>query len=221
MSQPWYLRKEYVESYESYYEGKYKKAAELEKELLADSLKKLGKVESILEVGCGTSYFTRWFEKELNLYSVGLDISELMLKEAKKRWRGDLVLGESHFLPFKDKSFDAIAFITCMEYMPKLEDVIREAARVSRKGLVLGLMNKWSLPTIRRIIQIALGKNPFYTNTTFYSILGIKKKIKNALGGNFKILDWNTTVFPRIFGKLKSRKFPFGAFLCLAVKIEK
>jgi len=220
MSLPWFLRKEYVETYESFYETKYKKVVELEKELLSKALKELGNAESLLEVGCGTSYFTRWFEKNFKLYAVGMDISPLMLKEAKKRWRGDLVQGEAHYLPFRDRSFDAIAFITCMEYMPRLEEVIKEATRVSRKGLIIGLMNKWSLPTLRRMIQIALGKNPYYINTTFYSILGIKKKLKKALNNDFKIVYWDTTAFPKIFGRLKSRKFPFGAFLCLGVKTE-
>jgi len=217
MSQPWYLRKEYVENYEEFYETKYKKVVELEKEVLGKALHSLGEVKSLLEVGCGTSYFTRWFEKTFNIYAVGLDISPLMLGEAKKRWRGDLVQGESHYLPFRDGAFDAIAFITCMEYMPRLEEVIREASRVAKKGLIIGLMNRWSLPTLRRLIQIALGKNPYYTNTTFYSILGIKKKLKNALKDKFKIVYWDTTGFPKIFGDLKSKKFPFGAFLCLGV----
>ncbi|HLI45867.1 MAG TPA: class I SAM-dependent methyltransferase [Geobacterales bacterium] len=220
MSQPWYLRKEYVEGYEDFYETKYKKTVVLEKECLSDALKKLGEVKSLLEVGCGTSYFTRWFEKTFNIYAVGMDISPLMLKEAKKRWNGDLVQGESHYLPFRSEAFDAITFITCMEYMPRLEEVIREASRVARKGLILGLMNRWSLPTLRRMIQIALGKNPYYTNTTFYSIRGISKKLKQALNEKFKIIYWNTTGFPRIFGNLKSKKLPFGAFLCLGVKIE-
>lgn len=220
MSLPWFLRKEYVESYEQYYEGKYKRAAELEKKLLAEAMKSIGNAESLLEVGCGTSYFTRWFEREFKLYAVGADISPLMLNEAKKRWKGDLVLAESHFLPFKNNSFDAVVFITCMEYMSNLEEVIREASRVARKGLILGLMNKWSLPTIRRRIQIALGKNPYYINTTFYSILSIKKKLKRALGSNFRISFWDTTVFPRIFGNLRSKKFPFGAFLCLGVELK-
>lgn len=216
MSQPWYFRKELVESYESFYEGKYKKVVELEKGLLKEAFIKIGG-ERLLEVGCGTSYFTRWFEKEFNIYAVGMDISILMLREAKKRWNGDLVLAESHYIPFRDNAFDVTAFITCMEYMPRLEEVIKEARRVGKKGIIIGLMNKWSLPTLRRMIQIALGKNPYYTNTTFYSILGIKKKLEKALN-DYKIIYWNTTAFPRIFGKLKSKIFPFGAFLCLGVK---
>jgi len=219
MSKPWYLRKEYVETYEQFYETKYKRADILEKNLLKEMIEKFNEVNSILEVGCGTCHFTRWMDS-LGYYSVGVDISILMLNESKKYWRGDIILADSHYLPLKDKCFDLVAFITCLEYMEKVEDVIKESARVAKKGIIFGLMNKWSLPTIRRRIQIAFGKNPYYTKTTFYSIFSIKKKIKKALKDKEKILYWNTTVFPRIFKNLKSRIFPFGAFLGVCVKID-
>jgi len=122
-------------------------------------------------------------------------------------------------LPIRDKYFDYVAFITCLEYMKEAHNVLKEAERVAKNGIIIGLMNSWSLPTLRRRIQIALGKNPFYTDTTFYSILSIKKVIKRALN-KFKIAYINSTVFPKIFGKLKSKKFPFGAFLCIGIKLE-
>jgi ubiquinone/menaquinone biosynthesis C-methylase UbiE len=218
MQKPWFLRKEYVESYEQYYETKYKRADILEKEVLKEAILKLGDGKSILEVGCGTCHFTRWFES-LGYYAVGVDISILMLKESKKYWKGDIIQGDSHYLPIRDKFFDYVAFITCLEYMKEPHNVIKEAERVAKKGIILGLMNSWSLPTLRRRIQIALGKNPFYIDTNFYSILSIKKIIKRALK-KFKIIYSNSTVFPRIFGKLKSRRFPFGAFLCIAIQLE-
>lgn len=61
MQKPWFLRKEYVETYEQYYETKYKRADILEKEVLKEAISSLGKGKSILEVGCGTCHFTRWF----------------------------------------------------------------------------------------------------------------------------------------------------------------
>jgi SAM-dependent methyltransferase len=140
--------------------------------------------------------------------------------EAKKHWpNGSLLQGESSHLPFKDKSFDIVAFIACLEYMLNIEKVVNEAARVSRKGIIIGLMNKWSLPTMRRNIQIKMGKNPYYKNVRFYSIFDIKHVLKEALHDRYTICFWSTTVFPKIFGDRESALLPFGAFLGIAVKL--
>ena len=216
----WYFQEDVVKAYESWYLGKYKRADILEKALLKKLLDSLGYIGSLLEVGCGTAHFTRWFES-LGLECHGLDLSGLMLKEAKNLWpNGPLLLGESSFLPFKDHSFDVVVFVACMEYMPDPVKVIGEALRVARKGIVLGLMNKWSLPTVRRIVQVKMGKNPYYKDAQFYSVIDMKRIFKNALGGGYTVTRWSTTVFPRILGDLESSLVPFGAFLGIAAKLE-
>ena len=215
----WYFDEDIVKNYESYYQEKYKRADKLEKTLLKTLLETLGHAESLLEVGCGTAHFTRWFES-LGLECYGFDLSDLMLKEAKKLWPGGrLFRGESSLLPFKSSSFDTIVFIACMEYMPYLDRVISEAVRVARKGIIIGLMNKWSLPTMRRIIQVKMGKNPYYKNAKFYSILDMKRILKDTLGDKHAISFWSTTVFPKIFGDTQSALIPLGAFLGIAVKL--
>jgi len=216
----WYLQEEIVKSYESWYEGKYKRADALEKSLLKGLLASLPPAESLLEVGCGTAHFTRWFES-LDLRCSGLDLSRLMLREAKKLWVSrSLVQGESAHLPFKDDSFDVVAFIACMEYMRDPCKVLVEASRVARKGLIIGLMNKWSLPTVRRMIQVKIGRNPYYKNAKFYSVLGMKRILKESLKDKYVIAHWDTTLFPRIFQGAESSTIPFGAFLGVAVRLR-
>ncbi len=216
----WYFQEDIVKTYESWYQGKYKRADDLEKALLKKLLETLGDVSTVLEVGCGTAHFTRWFES-LGLECHGIDLSDLMLNEAKTLWpSGSLLLGESAYLPFKADSFDVVFFIACMEYMPDPVKVVLEALRVARKGIVLGLMNKWSLPTVRRIIQVKMGKNPYYESARFYSIIGMKHVFKEALGNEYTIPHWSTTVFPQILGDSESSLFPFGAFLGIAIKLR-
>jgi len=216
MSEPWYLQEDIVKSYESWYGGKGRRADLLEKELLKDLLDYIGSVETMLEVGVGTAHFTRWFES-FGIECVGLDFSPLMLMEAKKLWHGHLVRGDAHHLPFREKTFDLVTFVTCMEYMHSPTEVLRDAGRVSRHGILWGIMNRWSLPTVRRVIQVLLGRNPFYSNARFYSIRNAKKFIQDALNKTNYSLKWSTTVYPRILPLRKSR-FPFGAFLVVAVK---
>jgi len=216
----WYFQKDIVEDYESFYQQKYRRADRSEKALLKTLLENLGETESLLEVGCGTSHFTRWFES-LGLECVGLDLSDLMLREAKKMWtNGTLLQGNSSLMPFKNKSFDAVAFIACLVYMPDPVKVIREASRVARKGIIFGLINRWSLPTVRRMVQLKMGKNPYYRNAKFYSILDIKQMLYDALGDAYKIPYWDTTVFPNNMEETRSSLFPFSAFLGVAVKLR-
>ena len=217
----WYFQEDIVKTYESWYTGKYKRADKLEKILLRKLLKTLKPAESLLEVGCGTAHFTRWLES-MGLKCCGLDLSALMLKEAKALWHnGSLFQGESSYMPFKDKSFDVVAFIACMEYMPNPVKVLREASRVARKGIIVGLMNKWSLPTIRRIIQVKMNRNPYYRNAKFYSIFNIKRTLKYALDDDkYTIPFWSTTVFSKIFSDLETSYLPFGAFLGIAIRLK-
>lgn len=59
-----------------------------------------------LDVACGTGYLSRWLPGEL----VGLDQSDAMLAEARKRLlRAELVRGDAlDGLPFADGSFDRV-----------------------------------------------------------------------------------------------------------------
>src|SRR5690625_6311892 len=88
-------------------------------------------VNTLLEFGCGTGRFTRWWE-DIGIEATGGDISPLMLSQAVHLFDGDLVMADSHHMPFKDHTFDALAFITTFEYYKDPVKVIREAARVGR-----------------------------------------------------------------------------------------
>ena len=53
-----------AQSYESWYEGEGRRADILERELLNRFLQRFPGVRTILEVGCGTGHFTRWFDAQ-------------------------------------------------------------------------------------------------------------------------------------------------------------
>jgi ubiquinone/menaquinone biosynthesis C-methylase UbiE len=205
--------------YEASYESRYKRADALEKKLLKKLLDPFVDAQRLLEVGCGTAHFTRWMES-LGFECCGVDISIFMLKEAQGMWiQGCLLQCEASHLPFRTKSMDVVVYVTSLEFMPDLETVLTEAGRVAKKGMVIGLINKWSLHTLRKMLQAKGGSNQFYRNASFYSIRDMKRRLNKVLKGQ-KIINWRTTVFPRIFGNLESSCFPFGAFLGIAVKLD-
>jgi len=71
--------------YEAWYEqGFGSLAVRQEEALLHQQLQRFPGASSLLEVGCGTGHFTRWFAKQ-GLYVTGLDASPAMLEQARLR----------------------------------------------------------------------------------------------------------------------------------------
>ncbi len=206
-----------AKEYEKYYQTKYKKADLAEKKLLMKLLSYYT-AERILEVGCGTGHFMRWFES-IGLESIGIDNSKFMLNEAKRIWsQGCFLQSESEHLPFKEKSVDVAIYITSLEFMPNVSAAFVEASRIAREGIIIGLMNKYSVATLEKKFKALTSKNSFYKKATFYSISDINKILNKTFHEKFAVSYWSTTVFPRIFGELDSSRFPFGTFLGIAVK---
>ena len=130
--------------YEQWYEvGEGHRADLLEKELLGELLGGFSNVQSLLEIGCGTGHFTRYFAAFFPSV-VGLDISSAMLQEARRLnadRRMPYFMGDALHLPFSDASFDVVAFITTLEFLNKPQQALKEVGRVARQGLLLGVFN--------------------------------------------------------------------------------
>jgi len=100
----------------------------------------------ILDVGCGTGYFTRRFAAE-GYKVTGLDPDPAMLAYARVHSGGveDYVLGDGRRLPFSDGEFDYCISIAALCFIAEERVALNEMARVCRCGLALGLLNRWSL----------------------------------------------------------------------------
>jgi SAM-dependent methyltransferase len=72
-----------VDGYEAWYETTGRRADHQEKALLHWQLSQFPPVSTLLEVGCGTGHFTRWF-REQGLRVTGLDTSFPMLTQAAR-----------------------------------------------------------------------------------------------------------------------------------------
>jgi len=96
--------------------------------------------QKILDVGCGIGQFE---QKLQNLNITGLDNSEEMLIEARKRSDKKFILGNAEKLRFKDSSFDAVFYVTTLEFIDDYKKSIDEAVRVLEPEgkLVVMLLN--------------------------------------------------------------------------------
>ena len=216
--QEWFFNREHTDTYELWYEGRYKRAEVWQKKVIAQLVGKDPRVKTILEFGCGTTRFTRWW-KEIGIEASGGDISPFMLGQGVHLFDGDLVLADSHYMPFKDHTFDGLAFITTFEYYKDPVQVIREAARVGKYGIVFGMMNRNSPKVVRRRIQEQFVKNPFYVTATFYTPQKLMKVIHKALEGRDYTITWSATGLPKWF-PVQQWAVPYGDFFGMYVQLN-
>lgn len=214
----WFFNREHTDTYELWYEGRYKRAEVWQKKVMGQLVGNDKRVRELLEFGCGTGRFTRWWY-EIGIEATGGDISPFMLGQAVHLFKGDLVNADSHHMPFKDHTFDAVAFITTFEYYKDPLKVIREAARVGRHGIGFGMMNRNSPKVVRRRIQEAFGKNPFYVTATFYTPSKLIEKINEALAGRQYTIEWSCTGLPEWF-PVQQWSVPYGDFFGLYVRFN-
>lgn len=102
--------------------------------------------EHILDVGCGTGWFTRRVAELAGVSVTGVDINESWLTFARSRDPvSRYLMADALSLPFANDSFDRVFSVTALCFMPDWPRALREIVRVSRKGFVVGLLNRNSL----------------------------------------------------------------------------
>ncbi len=210
------------ESVAAHYEGWYRtpegqRADRLEKGLLEWLLERFQEAASVLEVGCGTGHFSRWLSAR-GLRVVGLDRSGPMLAQARMLDGVSLVRGDGHRLPFADGSFDIAVLVTTLEFLEQPREALKEALRVARRGLILGVLNRWSLLGVARRLA-GLRRRTIYNAAPFYGV-GELKRLLRSVAGKKAHIRWRTTLFPRGYLWERSR-LPWGGFVGMAVILER
>lgn len=200
-----------AENYDRWYESKEgRHFDELEKDLMLKLIKpKYG--ESLLDIGCGTGHHLKWF-KIFGLKLAGVDNSEAMLEVAKRNLNRviELQLADAKKLPYPENRFDIVTMITTLEFLDDPRPGLREALRVTKNRAFLGVLNKYSLLSLKRRIKGIFLKDPIWSYARFFSIWELLRLIK-GLDGNLKA-NWET-VIPNSGGRN-----PFGAFIGILIK---
>ena len=102
--------------------------------------------ESLLDIGCGTGWFTRRFAQIADLSVTGVDIDNQWLDYARLRDPNSLyLLGDALTLPFADKSFDSCVSVTALCFVDNWPLAIQEIIRVTRSRFAIALLNRNSL----------------------------------------------------------------------------
>jgi len=202
---------EIVSSYEKWYETTGRRVDRKEKVLLKWLLAWFPHAHTILEAGCGTGHFTRWFARE-GLEAVGLDLSWPMLVDAQTRGSTCYVRGDAQYLPFRDGAFDLVAMVTTLAFLPDPEHALEEALRVARQGLILGVLNAQSLLG-REYKRIG---GPVWEVARLLTLSEIKRMINKIAEERLRVF-WRCTLLPFWPWPLA---LPYGGFIGLAVRLD-
>lgn len=102
----------------------------------------LSPTDNILDIGCGTGYFS-----VLSQHYHGIDITPSFISYARKKYSKPFDLMDATKLTFKNKSFDTVLLLSILHHLPDelLVKVLKEAARVGKKLLVIDLIQKNNL----------------------------------------------------------------------------
>jgi len=103
---------------------------------LAEIGRRLGKIESLLDLGCGNGTYLAGFRETIDpKLLVGADLSLQMAQEASRRGVANaIVAGDATFLPFRAASFRAIFCGHVLQFVADLAPCIVEIARCLAPG---------------------------------------------------------------------------------------
>ncbi len=102
--------------------------------------------DSVLDVGCGTGWFTRRLAELHGVQVTGLDINAEWLAYARERDPTSAYIeGDALALPFADNSVDGVVSIAALCFTADWRRAVGEIVRVCRGRFAIGMLNRRSL----------------------------------------------------------------------------
>lgn len=192
-----------AEAYESWYLAHAGMAHAEEAALVRTLQRAFPEATRLVEIGCGTGHFTRAFAAQ-GYRVTGVDAAWPMLKQARRLWAPACVQADACALPFAGATFDVSLYITTLEFLREPSLALSEARRVATHGLVLGVLNAWSLPGLKQWGQsrLAARHSPdVYRAAHFYSPHELVRRVRRTLGSGAH-MHWETIPGHGAFGAL-------------------
>ncbi len=148
-----------------------------QKALVRSFLSTAGSGERLLDVGCGTGHWSRFFVS-LGYPVVGVDISKEMIDVAKGHVLPRCVfkMADACNLPFEANSFDVVAAMATLEFVPAGGGALAEMARCAKPSgrILIGTLNR--IAPINQERQTA-GQEP-YASACLYSPNELRELLK-------------------------------------------
>jgi len=216
-----------AQMYRSWYHSPEGRAIEGSMEQLIRTLLRPRPGERVLDIGCGSGNHLIVFNR-MGLDVSGIDASAHMIQKAEERLGHccGLKTGVAESLPYEDNAFDLSVFINSLEFMDNPLEALREAGRVTRKKVFIGVMNSFSWSGLSKKVQGYLG-DPLFSRVRFYNLWQVKSLLQMAYGPvsvswgciNTRFLGGESVISP---GKgFRAGKYsPFAFFLGFSAILE-
>jgi len=189
---PWELFEKAAPGYTDWYTTRRgQRTDSAERAVLARLLAHFPSAGSVLEIGCGTGHFTRWLTTP-SLKVVGLDRSPGLLAEMRRR---TAILGDAHRLPFGDATIDLVLYVTTLEFLDDPPRALAEAVRVARRGVMLVVLNRWSLGGLSRRWG-PQSRQPLLSQARDWSLPGLRTLVSEVAGRRLRRIFWTSALFP-------------------------
>jgi ubiquinone/menaquinone biosynthesis C-methylase UbiE len=174
---------------------------------------------TLLDVGCGTGYFTRRFARDAGLHVTGLDPNREWLHYARAHGGPNetYIAGDALELPFSDASFDFVVAITALCFIQDQQRALQEILRVARTRLALGLLNRNSMLYRQKGRD---GGSGAYRGAHWHTISEVDDllhdlHVRDALVRTAVFVPSAGTV-ARVLERLAPNLLPWGAFIAVA-----
>jgi SAM-dependent methyltransferase len=193
---PWEIFERVASRYENWYTTpRGEQADQAERALLEWLLRLFPGARSALEVGCGAGHFTTWLAKQ-GLWTLGLDRAPAMLTELHRRAPTlPVILCDAHRLPVREGAVDLVIFVTALEFLEEPHIALVEAVRVARRGLLLVVLNRWSLGGLSRRWG-SQARGALLSQARDFSLGSLRALLQKAAGGRLQQIHWTSTLFP-------------------------
>jgi SAM-dependent methyltransferase len=100
----------------------------------------------ILDVGCGSGWFTRRLARDgYRVTGIDVDAAVIAYARAHRAAAEDYLVADAAALPFVSRAFDCCVSVTAVCFLREEARALAEMLRVARGRVALGLLNRHSL----------------------------------------------------------------------------
>jgi SAM-dependent methyltransferase len=125
-----------------------------------------------LDCGCADGLFTIQLARRLKTYNIsGIDLSEKLLKKARKRGIKTYKMDLNKKLSIKSNKFDVIVANQIIEHLYDTDNFIKEIRRILKSG-GYAIISTPNLSSWHNIFSLLIGKQPFPCHVSNNIIVG-------------------------------------------------
>ena len=173
---------------------------------------------TLLDVGCGTGYFSRRFS-EIGLNVTALDSNRAALSYAQQQGEGINYLQASALsLPLASDSFDYVSAVTSLCFVESPEQALQEIWRIGQRGLLLGLLNKQSLLYWQKRHSQSYAGARWDRVATVKKWAGTLEPEPSRIFVSNGVLVAGSGRLSRLMERTLAKLLPFGAFIAMYIE---